>query len=215
MTIKVKITEEVMDKNQNHPKKGSSIKVEPIRSKAAIERIKAVLLHAEKYRDHCLFSLGINTAYRANELLSITVGQIAHLKMGDALELKQSKNRKHRAVMLNKNAAEAVQLYLANDTVMREKLEEEPNAPLFYSAKGEVLSVPTVTAMVKSWCAGVGLKGNYGSHTMRKTWGYWQYKNGTPLPLLMEAFGHATQRQTLAYLSIQSKEITEVYGLEL
>ena len=64
--------------NPNHPKKGSSIKVEPIRQKAAIERIKAHLLHEGKYRDYCLFVLGINTAFRANELLSITVGQVAH-----------------------------------------------------------------------------------------------------------------------------------------
>ena len=34
-------------------------------------------------------------------------------------------------------------------------------------------------------------------------------------PLLMEAFGHATQRQTLAYLGIQSDEIAQIYELEL
>ena len=60
------------------------------------------------------------------------------------------------------------------------------------------------------------LKGNYGSHTLRKTWGYWQRtERGTAIPLLMEAFGHATQRQTLAYLGIQSDEIAQIYELEL
>ncbi len=72
-------------RNPNHPKPGSSIKVEPIRQKAAIERIKAALLHNGKYRDHCLFTLGINTAYRANELLSITIQQAAELSAGDVL----------------------------------------------------------------------------------------------------------------------------------
>jgi hypothetical protein len=57
--------------NPNHPKKGSSIKVEPIRQKAAIQRIKAALLHGGKHRDYCLFVLGINTALRANELLGL------------------------------------------------------------------------------------------------------------------------------------------------
>lgn len=70
--------------------------------------------------------------------------------------------------------------------------------------------------MVKMWCQNVGLKGNYGSHTLRKTWGYWQrLERGTAIPLLMEAFGHATQRQTLAYLGIQSDEIAQIYELEL
>jgi integrase len=104
-----------MDTPHNRPQKGESIKVEPIRQKAAIERIKAVLLKNAQYRDHCLFTLGINTAFRANELLSLKIGQVLHLAAGDILELKQSKNRKHRAVPLNKTAAEALRLYIERD----------------------------------------------------------------------------------------------------
>ena len=45
---------------------------------------------------------------------------------------------------------------------------------------------------------------------------YWQrLERGTAIPLLMEAFGHATQQQTLAYLGIQSNEIAAIYELEL
>ena len=60
--------------------------------------------------------------------------------------------------------------------------------------------------------------GNYGSHSLRKTWGYWQYMSGNArtMPLLMEAFGHSSQKQTLDYLCIQAKDIEEIYtGLEL
>ncbi len=49
----------------------------------------------------------------------------------------------------------------------------------------------------------------------RKTWGYWQYKRGTPIPLLMVAFGHATQQQTLTYLGIQTKDVQQIYDMEL
>src|SRR5687768_2351333 len=82
--------------NPNRPKPGSRIKVEPIRTKKAIEIIKRSLY--EKPRDLCLFTLGINTAYRANELLSITVGQVRHLQVGHALALKQSKTQTYRMV---------------------------------------------------------------------------------------------------------------------
>ena len=57
--------------NPNHPTAGSTIKVEPIRDKKAISRIKKIL--GDQPRDLCLFTLGINTAYRANELLSLKV----------------------------------------------------------------------------------------------------------------------------------------------
>ena len=38
-------------------------------------------------RDLCLFTMGVDTAYRANELMSQTVGQVEHLEAGDRLEV--------------------------------------------------------------------------------------------------------------------------------
>ena len=194
--------------NPHHPSVGSSIKVEPIRTKTAIANIKKIL--ADRPRDLCLFTVGINTAWRANELLSIRVAQVRGSKSGDTLEIKQSKTRKYRMVTLNRTVVESVQAWLVQ---AGNQLAEDDY--LFCSQRRQVLTVPTVNRMVKDWCAAVGLKGNYGSHTLRKTWGYWQYKRGTPLPLLVEAFGHATQQQTLAYLCIQPQEIQDVYEMEL
>lgn len=196
--------------NPNRPKPGSSIKVEPIRTKVAIDHIKKIL--RDQPRNLCLFTLGINTAFRANELLSIRLGQVRHLQVGDALDLKQKKTRTYRLVTLNRPSIEAIQHYFRHDRHLRLADDE---SYLFYSRFGDVLTVPTVTNLVKSWCQAVGLKGNYGSHTMRKTWGWWQYKRGKPVPLLMEAYGHATQKQTLDYLCIQAEEVAELYDLEL
>lgn len=196
--------------NPNHPQRGSRIKVEPIRTKTAIEHVKKIL--RDTPRNLCLFTLGINTAFRANELLSLRVGQVRHLEVGDALELKQSKTHTYRMVTLNRPAVAAIQYALTQDPYLRQAGDDHP---LFYSRAGNVLTVPTVTNLVKGWCAAVGLQGNYGSHTMRKTWGWWQYKRGKPVPLLMEAYGHTTQQQTLAYLCIQAEDVAELYDLEL
>ena len=56
---------------------------------------------------------------------------------------------------------------------------------------------------------------NYGSHSLRKTWGFWQYKHETPIPLLIEAFGHQMQRQTMAYLGIQAMEVAQIFETKL
>ncbi len=195
--------------NPNHPKKGSSIKVEPIRNLKAIKRIKK--LREDSPRDLCLFTLGINTAYRANELLSLKVGQVDYLEPGDRLELKQSKTKKMRAITVNKTVVQAIDAWLS------EHPSPKAGNPLFLSQRGDAaLSVPTVSNMVKTWCAEAGLRGNYGSHTLRKTWGYHQLRiNNAPIPLLMEAYGHSTQAQTLSYLCIEADEIRELYALEL
>lgn len=78
-----------LSRNYNHLKSGDTIKVEPIRNLQAISKIKTLLL--KQPRNYCLFVLGINTAFRASELLSIRVGHVAHLLPGDILEIKQQK----------------------------------------------------------------------------------------------------------------------------
>ena len=86
---------------------------------------------------------------------------------------------------------------------------------LFTGQRG-VLTVPTVNQKVKSWCRAINLKGNFGGHTLRKTFGYHQRVTfGTDLPTLMEIFNHSTQKQTLAYLCVQPDEIRNVYENEL
>jgi len=192
--------------NPHRPAPGSVLKVEPIRDKRAIGRIKKML--RDHPRDLCLFVLGMNTAFRANELLSLKVGQVRSLLPGDILSVKQSKTGKFRQVTVNNTVVEAISLHLATNPLMDDE-------PLFMGKRG-CLTVPTVSTMVKTWCENAGLKGSYGSHTLRKTWGYWQrMERGTAVPLLMVAFGHATQQQTLAYLGIQAAEIAQIYEMEL
>jgi integrase len=191
--------------NPHRPKKGDSIRVDPIRSKKHIHNIKKIL--ADKPRDLCLFTLGINTAFRANELLAIKVEQVRYLEVGDILTIKQRKTQKYRSVALNENVVESVKAYLRQKTLA-------DDANLFTGLRG-CLTVPTVNRLVKTWCASVGLKGNYGSHSMRKTWGYWQRQNGADILNLVEAFGHATQRQTMAYLGLQPEDVMKLYDLNL
>jgi len=195
--------------NKNHPKRGASIKVAPIKEVSAIIAIKQLL--GERPRDLCLFTLGINTAYRANELLSIRCGQVAYLKAGDALDIWQSKTKKHRTTTLNRTATKAIRCWLAVHPNPASK------APLFLSRNGGALTVSTLSNMVKGWCADVELTGNYGSHSLRKTWGYHQLRATTDLkpqmvlPILMQAYGHTSQEQTLEYLCVQAEEVANLF----
>jgi integrase len=189
--------------NKNHPKKGSQIKVEPIRETKDINLIKKHL--SNKPRDLTLFVLGINTNLRASDLLRLTVGQVKHLNEGEALEINEKKTGKPRHITLNKACITAIQALLGSS-------EYQDGEYLFKSQRGAVLTVSTVSNMVKGWCREINLRGNYGSHTLRKTWGYHQRVTfDTDLPRLMVCFNHSTQKQTLDYLCIQADEIKDVY----
>ena len=190
-------------KNPNHPKKDSTIKVEPIRELRDIKSIKKLL--ADNPRNLCLFVLGINSNLRASDLLRITAEQVRDLQAGDEFTLKEKKTGKERRITLNKSAARAIQDLLDSCHIPDDQ-------PIFFSQRGNVLTVPSVNRLVKSWCRAINLKGNYGSHTLRKTFGYHQrVQLNTSIPELMVMFNHSSQRQTLDYLCIQPDEIRDAY----
>ena len=192
-----------MIRNPNHPKKNSTIKVEPIREIRDIKSIKKML--ADNPRNLCFFVLGINTNLRASDLLRLRVGQVRHCKPGDEITLKERKTGKQRRITLNKSAVSAIKELLASAPL-------PDSSPLFFSQRGEALTVPSVNRLVKSWCRAVNLTGNYGSHTLRKTFGYHQRTQlNTSIPELMSMFNHSSQRQTLDYLCIQPEEIRSAY----
>jgi integrase len=194
----------------NHPKKGDTIKVEPIRTVKDIKAIKRML--ADKPRDFALFTLGINTNLRASDILKITVGMVRNLKPEDHFTIREKKTGKDRSITINKTVHAAIkdllELYSPNDS---------DDALLFRSRKGnKALCVPYFNSLVKAWCKEINLTGNYGSHTLRKTFGYMHRTiNKTDLPTLMQMFNHSSQKQTLDYLCIQPEEIKSAYLFEL
>ena len=193
--------------NQNHPVKDSQIKVDPIKNLKDIKSIKKLL--KDNHRDYALFIMGINTNLRASDLINITVKQVRNLKPGEDLVLKEIKTGKERRITLNAACVDAIDILLGSQA-----LEDED--PLFKSRKSGKLCVQSVHRLVKGWCRQINLSGNYGSHSLRKTWGYHQRVTfGADLPTLMTCFNHSTQRQTLKYLCVQPDEIKEIYQNEL
>jgi integrase len=174
--------------NPNHPKKGDTIKVEPITELKDIKLIKKLLKN--KPRDYCLFTMGINTNLRASDLTRITAGDVRGKKPGDDLTVKEQKTGKARCITLNDNVILAVTRLLAYAPY-------QDIDPLFKSKKGnKALSVPSVNRLVKGWSREINLKGNYGSHTLRKTFGYMQRTQlNTSVAELMVIFNHRSQNK--------------------
>lgn len=188
--------------------KGRSCSVQPIRKKRDIQAIKK-LLHDNK-RDLALFTMGINSALRASDLLRIRYTDVKDLRPGQSFEIREKKTAKKRLVTLNRNSHQALKAYLK----VRIPTPDDPDIPLFLSQKGPYkgLTVATVHRKIKSWCQMINLSGNYGSHSLRKTFGYQQrVAHKVDIPTLMVCFNHSSQQQTLTYLGINSPEVHSVF----
>lgn len=184
--------------------KGETVTEEPIRTVEAIQQIKANL-RDRSIRDYALFVVGINTAFRCGDLVSITVGDVRGKKAGDDILIREEKTNKLRRVTLNEQSANAISMLLRTDP------ECSDHDFLFRGQRGQ-LSVSYVNRLVKRWCEEVGLSGQFGSHTLRKTFCYTLYtKHSVPLELLMQILNHSSPRQTLQYICIQQEEIKQAY----
>ncbi len=196
--------------NSNHPKKGSRIEVEPIRKE---KNIKAILqLLYGNSRDLLLFTMGINNGIRAGDLLQIKVGDVRYLKPGQVHQIIESKTKKKNMVVINKSVRKALDSFFAQGD------HKEDHDYLFKSQKGDnsPLSVQAVHALIKKWTKTINLKGNYGTHTLRKTWGYQQrVKFGVGFDLIAKRYNHTDPKTTMVYLGIEDKEVHSVLMNEI
>ena len=182
----------------NHPRRGSIITVDPIRDVEVIKRIKSSL-HG---RNLVLFTLGINNGLRAGDLLRLRVKDISGYGIGEKIRIREEKTGKVNILMLNSEVYSVLTNYLKE-----EKLDS--NDYLFKSRKGDVLTVASVNHLVKKWCS--GLVGNYGSHSLRKTFGWVQrVVHGVSWEILCKRFNHSHPGITMRYLGFTDDEVCSI-----
>jgi len=155
-------------KNGTAPHRGKgSATVQPIRKRKHIAAIRRCL--AEHPRDLALFVVGINTGLRASDLLKLKYKDILtpEDKIKSALEVVEKKTGKHRRIRLGPKPRRALEALLPEY-----KDDYDPEAYIFQSRKRGRMSVQRLHQLVNEWCKEAGVKGHFGTHTLRKTYGY-------------------------------------------
>jgi len=185
----------------DHPEKGSSCSVVPIRNLEDIQAIEKLL--SSNPRDRLLFVLGTNNGLRVNDLLNLKVMDVKGLKAGDSLMVTESKTGKRNWIVINKKVYKALSLYFDSNPDL------SPDDALFKSRKtGTALKIQAVNKMIKSWTEAINLHGRFGCHTLRKTWGYhMRTKYGAGFEVIAKRFNHSSPAVTMRYLGIEDKEV--------
>lgn len=180
--------------------------VEPIRTREKIDAMKAYL-REKNLRDYTLFCLGINSGLRVSDLLALQVADISSLQDGrrlvkERLALRDKKTGKVKEYPLSPQVRQVLNEYLSST---------HPQGWLFPSRLGSRQIDRTQAWRIISEAArAVGVSGRIGTHTLRKTFGYWAFKHGYDITLIQKLLNQSSPGITLAYIGITKAELDEV-----
>lgn len=168
---------------------------DPLTSKEDINRLREYLRGAGRNgeRNALLVTVGINLGLRASDLCKLKVRDLE----GDYLDIKEQKTDKRRLIKINQKVREEVSSYVKKRGMSGYRY-------LFESEKGEYLHPKSLHKIMKEASRKLQLRGNIGSHTLRKTMAYHVMKenasNLEALDELMIMFNHSNIKVTERYV---------------
>ncbi len=186
--------------------------VEPIRDRKRIAQIKNQLRGEGRFRDLLLFVVGINSALRISDLLQLRISHFMdeHNHIRRRFAIKEEKRGKRQEVVINDSIREAFDEFLS----VYPGITSDPDNYVFFNSKSNNFREPIKRGQawkfITGTCADIGLRGNFGTHSLRKTWGYHARMNGVDLALIMYKLNHASLAYTKRYLGITDDELEEV-----
>lgn len=184
---------------------GKNMVTTPIRQKDEISLMKNYFLDKENYRDYALFVMGINSALRISDIIDVQWNEVYNFeqkKFKNHLIVREKKTRKNTCIALNENCRQALDLLMEH----REQLQQDDY--IFYSGDDARKHISRNRAwhIIKKAAEFNQLEGNISCHSLRKTFGYHAWKEGTPPALIMEIYNHSNIEITKRYLSIDQDE---------
>ena len=170
------------------------MRVDSIRNKEDIERMEHALRYIS-YRDYMIFKTGINSALRISDLMKLKVSKVRKRIFG----IHEQKTGKYRQIFINDHFKPVLWDYMKymrdDDYLFRTMRSNELPSyfPFYHHLK-----------KAGAYCE---LDINIGTHTCRKTFGYWHYQQFKDIAILMELLNHSNERETLIYIGVIQEEI--------
>jgi len=180
--------------------------VEPVRDKKLIKAMQTFLAGYNP-RDLLMLNIGLNTGLRIGDILPLKVSDIfsENRNFKNYLDIQEEKTGKMKRIKLNDKVKSDIKSF-----VYKNRLESEDY--FFVGKKGSVISKTQAYRTLKLAAVSVGIQ-NFGTHSMRKTWGYWTYKESRyNIGLIMDMFNHSSQYITLKYIGINQDMHDEIYS---
>ena len=158
-----------------------------------------------------VWKVGVNTALRISDLLSLTMDQVRALNTDNpALNIIEQKTGKHRRIVVNQTAL----------VVMQRRLNEHTDDVwLFQSdavnrdrrASPKPINRRSVSRVFEKVGRCIAPKVALGTHSMRKTRGFAMHKAGRSIESIAKVLNHSSPAVTMRYIGLVQQDIDESY----
>lgn len=215
--------------DKRHPNKvaGVSSEVYPFTTEAEIKAMISVFdKHIDEAttdnqrmiacRNKMLFLIGINISLRASDLVTLKwnffFDDNGNFKDFYTLQpKKQRKQKKFVKLYFNQATKKAIKNYI--DEYPIQSMDDY----LFKSRKGDgAISERTLWQIVVDTAVDANINKNVGSHSLRKTFGFWAWHNAEDknkaLVTLQMIFNHSDTQTTLRYIGLLNSEIEDMFN---
>uniref|UniRef100_UPI00405607C3 tyrosine-type recombinase/integrase n=1 Tax=Acetatifactor sp. TaxID=1872090 RepID=UPI00405607C3 len=183
---------------------------QPIRDTTQIQKIKEYYkITKPNIRNYMLIIIGLNTALRISDILHIKYGDIYHFEKKEwrsHLMIKEQKTGKTNRIYINKEIRNILDKYTDLTAISEDDWLFESQIQ-----KTKPLSRYQAFRIIKEAAGYVGLDTSVSCHSLRKTFGYHAWKQGTPPALLMDIYNHSSYRITRRYLGIDQDDKDKVF----
>lgn len=183
----------------------------PIKTRKSLEMFKDYYINIRPNpRNYAMIVTGLNTAFRIGDLLKLQWKDVWNSLTGNFrthICIEEHKTGKLRVVPINKSARDVLEDY------RRFCKQTAPEDYLFPSMRNKTQPLSRYQAyrIIKTAALACGLDEHISCHSLRKTFGYHAWKQGTPPAMLMELYNHSSYGITKRYLGIEQDEKDSVY----
>lgn len=183
---------------------------QPIRDKNMLQSFKNYyLLQSPHPRNYALIVLGLNTALRISDILNLTWEMVYNekkRKFRTHIQVTEQKTGKESRIFINQEVQKVLQYYW-------ETTENGHCGYLFpgYRTSQNPLSRYQAYRIIRHAAEAIGMEDIIRCHSLRKTFGYHAWKQGTPPALLMNIYNHSSYQITTHYLCIEQDDRDKVF----
>ena len=183
---------------------------EPIRDKKNLLEFKEYYREVKPMpRNYLLITLGLNTALRISDILTLTWDDVYNNSTGNYrkhIQIIEQKTGKISRIYINQSIQEALDWYSQSKWCNKSKW--------IFWRQGNVdrhISRMQAHRIIKEASEYYNIEGVISCHSIRKSFGYYAWKKGVSPVLLMNIYNHSSFPVTKRYLGIEQDDRDTVF----